>query len=163
VAGAAGIILSANPELTEIEVRQIIHDTADKVGGVAYVNGRNDQMGYGRLNVLKAVEIALGENLPLEGTIEQARLSDGNVLAAFALKTDRGEIFLLNSYQGIEAVDWQVLQEQSLNYLIQFLDKHVKVRYARKQVSSNGNIRLFRILYAGLAGINEFLRLSAFL
>jgi thermitase len=140
VAGAAGIILSANPELTEIEVRQIIHDTADKVGGVAYVNGRNDQMGYGRLNVLKAVEIALGENLPLEGTIEQARLSDGNVLAAFVLKTDRGEIFLLNSYQGIEAVDWQVLQEQSLNYLIQFLDKRVKVRYARKQVSSNGNI-----------------------
>jgi len=140
VAGAAGLILSANPELTEAEVRQIIRDTADKVGGVAYVNGRNDQMGYGRLNVLKAVEAVLGENLPLEGTIEQACLSDGKAIAAFALKTDRGEIFLLHSYQGSEALDWQVLQEQSLNYLTQFSGKRVKVRYARKQVCSNGNI-----------------------
>jgi thermitase len=140
VAGAAGLILSANPELTEAEVRQILRDAADKVGGVPYVNGRNDQMGYGRLNVLKALEAALGERLPLEGTIEQAHLSDGSAIAAFALKADRGDIFLLHSYQGSEALDWQVLQEQSLNYLTQFLGKRVKISYARNQVSSNGNI-----------------------
>ncbi|MEM7758956.1 MAG: S8 family serine peptidase [Cyanobacteria bacterium P01_A01_bin.40] len=63
VAGAAGLILSANPALTEAEVRQIICDTADKVGGVEYdANGHNDQMGYGRLNVLNAVKAALNAN-----------------------------------------------------------------------------------------------------
>jgi thermitase len=151
VAGAVGLVLSANPELTEAEVRQIIRDAADKVGGVAYVNGRNDQMGYGRLNVLKAVEAALGERLPLEGTIEQARLSDGSEIAAFALKADRGNIFLLHSYQGSEAADWQVLQEQSLNYFTQFLGKRVKISYARKQVSSNGNI-LWGVSVTSLVG-----------
>ena len=56
VAGAAGLLLSANPSLTELQVRQLLTDTADKVGNLSYVNGRNDQMGYGRLNVLKAVQ-----------------------------------------------------------------------------------------------------------
>ena len=58
VAGAVGLVLSTHEESTEAEVRQIIRDTADKVGGVDYTNGHNDQMGYGRLNALKAVEKA---------------------------------------------------------------------------------------------------------
>ncbi len=32
VAGIAGLVLSANPELTEQQVQDIIRDTADKVG-----------------------------------------------------------------------------------------------------------------------------------
>jgi subtilisin family serine protease len=55
VAGAAALILSKNPNLTEGDVRQVIKATADKVGTVVYTNGRNDQMGHGRLNVLAAV------------------------------------------------------------------------------------------------------------
>lgn len=69
VAGGAGLILSANPDLTEAQVRQIIRDTADKVGGVAYdADGHNDQMGYGRLNVLEAVKAAQHDISP-EGNI----------------------------------------------------------------------------------------------
>lgn len=56
VAGAAALILSANPDLTEQEVREVLQRTADKVGPVPYRNGRNDQMGHGRLNVLRAVK-----------------------------------------------------------------------------------------------------------
>jgi len=59
VAGALGLMLSANEQLTESQARQIIRDTADKVGALPYVNGRNDQMGYGRLNVRKAVQAAI--------------------------------------------------------------------------------------------------------
>lgn len=62
VAGAVGLVLSADPGLTEEEVRKIIRDTADKVGPLPYVDGRNDRMGHGRLNVLKAVQSALGED-----------------------------------------------------------------------------------------------------
>jgi len=58
VAGAVGLVLSANADLTEQEVRDIIRQSADKVGPIQYVNGRNERMGYGRLNVLRAVELA---------------------------------------------------------------------------------------------------------
>lgn len=59
VAGACALVLSANPELTESQVRAIIRDSADKVGPLAYVNNRNDQFGYGRLNCRAAVQLAI--------------------------------------------------------------------------------------------------------
>ena len=59
VAGACGLILSANPELTEQEVRTLVMQTADKVGEHPYVDaGRNDFFGFGRLNVLAAITAA---------------------------------------------------------------------------------------------------------
>ena len=58
VAGACALVLSANPDLTESEVRAIIANSADKVGQFPYQNGRNDFFGAGRLNVLRAVQLA---------------------------------------------------------------------------------------------------------
>ncbi|OSZ64481.1 hypothetical protein CAP39_13050 [Sphingomonas sp. IBVSS1] len=58
VAGACALVLSKNPHLTEAQVRNLITGTADKVGQFAYQNGRNDFMGFGRLNVLAAVRQA---------------------------------------------------------------------------------------------------------
>jgi thermitase len=57
VAGACALVLSKQPQLTEAQVRQIIIDSADKVGQFPYVAGRNDRMGHGRLNVLRAVQL----------------------------------------------------------------------------------------------------------
>jgi subtilisin family serine protease len=57
-AGVAALVLSANPNLREAQVRRILKQTADKVGQVVYNNGRNDQMGNGRVNAVKAVETA---------------------------------------------------------------------------------------------------------
>jgi len=61
VAGAAALVLAANPALVEKDVREIICSSADKVGPIPYSNGHNERMGYGRLNVRRAVEIALGQ------------------------------------------------------------------------------------------------------
>lgn len=59
VSGAAGLILSANKELTYSEVRQILVETAEKVGGVEYNSeGKNEYMGYGRINLCAAVKKA---------------------------------------------------------------------------------------------------------
>jgi thermitase len=57
VAGAAALILSARPDLTERQVRRILMSSADKVGGVRYYRGRNNRMGHGRLNVLRAIAL----------------------------------------------------------------------------------------------------------
>ena len=65
VAGLAALILSVNPSLTNVRVRNIIERTADKVGGYNYANTPghpngtwNIEMGYGRINVLKALTLA---------------------------------------------------------------------------------------------------------
>lgn len=58
VAGAAGLLLSANSKLTELDIRNKLKQTADKVGSLPYTNGRNDQFGHGRLNVLAALQVS---------------------------------------------------------------------------------------------------------
>lgn len=65
VAGLAALILSVNPSLTNVQVRNIIERTTDKVGSVPYAttpgypNGTwNEEMGYGRINVLRALKLA---------------------------------------------------------------------------------------------------------
>jgi subtilisin family serine protease len=55
VAGACALLISAKPDAHEREIRDALEQSADKVGNKAYVNGRNDQLGYGRLNVLRAL------------------------------------------------------------------------------------------------------------
>jgi subtilisin family serine protease len=60
VAGAAALVLSANPCLTEEQVRQILCSTAfKKTKTVPFVDGHNERMGFGRVDVLAAVNEAL--------------------------------------------------------------------------------------------------------
>ena len=58
VAGVAALVLSINPQLTPHQVKNILTETADKVGGYTYINGRSNEMGYGRVNAHKAVRRA---------------------------------------------------------------------------------------------------------
>src|SRR5215204_81901 len=65
VAGFAGLLRSLYSALTNNQVRDIIEKTAQKVGRVAYAdqpgfpNGtRNQEMGYGRINVLRGLDFA---------------------------------------------------------------------------------------------------------
>jgi hypothetical protein len=61
----AALIRSLYPSLTNVEVRRLIESSAEKVGVVAYAdvaghpNGSwNQEMGYGRINVLRALNSA---------------------------------------------------------------------------------------------------------
>ncbi len=58
-AGAGALILSALPELTFAELRELVRNTADKIdpGDAAYdTNGHSLLYGYGRINALTALE-----------------------------------------------------------------------------------------------------------
>ncbi len=58
-AGCAALALSVNTGLTGAELRQIMRDSADKIGGVTYdSNGHNDDYGFGRVNADAAVHLA---------------------------------------------------------------------------------------------------------
>ncbi|WP_199307286.1 S8 family serine peptidase [Alkalinema sp. FACHB-956] len=71
VAGVAALVLSANPDLTAREVRQILEQTADKIvdpepdpqfgfrKGTYEASGRSDWFGYGKVNAAKAVQMAV--------------------------------------------------------------------------------------------------------
>jgi subtilisin family serine protease len=60
VAGLACVLRSANPMLTNDEVRAIIEDTADDLG----TPGWDPSFGHGRINTFAAVQAALGDELP---------------------------------------------------------------------------------------------------
>ncbi|MBK7871239.1 MAG: S8 family serine peptidase [Saprospiraceae bacterium] len=60
VAGICALILSANPDLTAKEVKEILQQTADKIGKPSeYSNGHSTKYGYGRVNADRAVAEAL--------------------------------------------------------------------------------------------------------
>ena len=56
VAGVAALLLSKEPNLTRLQVRQRLIDSADFIGGVTYdSNGHHDWYGFGRVNAWKAL------------------------------------------------------------------------------------------------------------
>ena len=55
VAGVAALVLSVNPDLSPQTMCCLLKSTADKVGGYSYINGRCNEMGYGRVNANEAV------------------------------------------------------------------------------------------------------------
>jgi subtilisin family serine protease len=60
-AGCAALALSMKRNFTRDRLRQIMFDSADKIGGVAYdANGHNDDYGFGRVNANQAVHKAAG-------------------------------------------------------------------------------------------------------
>jgi thermitase len=60
-AGCAALALAVAPELTRDELRTLVHETADKIGGVAYdADGHNDDYGFGRVNASALVARAAG-------------------------------------------------------------------------------------------------------
>ncbi len=60
-AGICALMISANPNLTAREVKDILAKTADKIGNPNEYdsNGRSLKYGFGRVNALKAVEEAI--------------------------------------------------------------------------------------------------------
>lgn len=88
VAGICALILSANPDLTAKEVKEILEKTADKIGSPSdYVNGHSEKYGYGRVNADKAVAEALRRAEKPSPVVEVAdSVSGGQGLFRFDVK-----------------------------------------------------------------------------
>ena len=56
---AAALALAARPTLDRVALRQLMIAACDKVGTLPYINGRNDDYGYGRVNAHRAVALAI--------------------------------------------------------------------------------------------------------
>ena len=76
-AGVGALVLSINPDLPACDVRQIMRDTSDKIGGVTYdQTGHNLDYGYGRVNAFRAVIQAM-QSLTLNGVPDTDHDGDG--------------------------------------------------------------------------------------
>ncbi len=55
VSGVIALMLEKNPNLTRIEIENILKNSADKIGNVPYENGKNLYCGYGKINLVNAM------------------------------------------------------------------------------------------------------------
>lgn len=88
VAGIAALVLSANPDLTAQEVRQILEQTADKIvdpdpdpqfglrKGTYEASGRCDWFGYGKVNAAKATQAAIARRTAF--TVARSLVGENN-------------------------------------------------------------------------------------
>ncbi|MBM0743808.1 S8 family serine peptidase [Phormidium sp. CLA17] len=92
VAGVAALVLSANPDLTAMEVKQVLQQTADKIvdpnpdpqfgfrKGTYEVGGRCDWFGYGKVNAFKATQAAVQRRVLAIAPSRQIQLSNSTSL-----------------------------------------------------------------------------------
>jgi subtilisin family serine protease len=97
VAGVAALVLSANPDLTAAEVRQILQQTADKIVdqnpdpqfgfrfGTYENGGRSQWFGFGKVNAAKAVRAAVQQRQSKTSTIAPSRLIQQQNLTPLAI------------------------------------------------------------------------------
>lgn len=89
VAGVAGLVWSAAPDLSSEQVREILCDSTKDLGS----SGRDEKFGCGRINAYKAVQAAKGEEADRPGPepSEQARVSVDNGCGASGTSYQVGE------------------------------------------------------------------------
>ena len=97
VTGAVALILEAHRNLTVDKVEEILKSTATPLTDDHYINSPNMGYGYGKLNVYKAVEAALGKDVDKFATFTGQTLIPGtdNVLPAIEATTPKK---LYNAY-----------------------------------------------------------------
>ena len=97
VSGAVALILEANRKLTVDKVEEILKTTATPLTDDHYISSPNMGYGYGKLNVFKAVEAALGKDVDKFATFTGQTLIPGadNVLPTIEATTPKK---LYNAY-----------------------------------------------------------------
>lgn len=101
VAATAALVYSINPELHNYDVRELLKNTAEKVGPYPYPGGWNSTHGYGRINTYDAVCAALA-TLPPVPTNEPI---DEPVFTLHDIVVEPGTTLTITStlYMGAEA------------------------------------------------------------
>ena len=112
VAGVAALVRAARPELSAVEVRQLLIATADDLAGAR--NGRRagwDQYtGYGRVNAFEAVRAARAGTIPPEADITAPDLFSTK-RGRFRVRFVSGGDWTLELGRGEEPADWRALAE----------------------------------------------------
>lgn len=99
VAGAAALLRGYAPQWSAQSVRDALRATADKVGATPYVAGRNDRLGYGRVNADATLRWAIPSSLSFTPDSPSLLAAPGQPLPATA-------VTLANP--SLQPLSWQV-------------------------------------------------------
>ncbi|MCA9047661.1 MAG: S8 family serine peptidase, partial [Planctomycetaceae bacterium] len=93
-AGVAALMLSRNPTLSPAQVRSILRDTADKIGGVTYdAGGFHSEYGFGRINAGAALaQVSAVSEIDVRGN--DISISSGDNSPSTTDHTDFGTTFI---------------------------------------------------------------------
>ena len=149
VSGVAALILSANPNLTSVEVKNIIEQTAQKVGNYSYDNDSdypngpwNENVGYGLVDACAAVQAALGVDLYTRDSVTDNG-TEPNTIAIENIKNSPDIWLRQNADNGLE-------HQNGYNGGT----NHVYIRINNRNVASLGNDTIE--LYTRKAGLGAF-------
>jgi len=143
VSGGAALVLSVRPELSADQVRAVLERSADDVGAP----GKDSNYGYGRLNLLRALQLASDPNLsfaprapenqppaapPASGAFAPVGPpSDGSVYFSETSHTLRGEFLNYWRQQGGLPIFGFPISEQFMEqsddgqqYTVQYFQRH---------------------------------------
>ncbi len=128
VAGVAALVLSANPDLTAQDVRQILQQTADKIvdndadpqlglrKGTYESNGRCDWFGYGKVNAAKAVQAAVQRQAMIAASSRSIPVQN-NVSVAIPDNNPQGIVSVIQIADSAIVRDIQVALDIDHTYL----------------------------------------------
>jgi len=139
VAGIAGLILSVNPNLTNLQVNDIIENTAQKIGNYSYqthpnrANGTwNEEMGYGLVDAYAAVNLAVNPNgidlYTKNSSLDYGETPDTNSIYSFISP----DIWVRHQQDGLTNFENQNPESDTTNYV------YVRVRN-RGNITSIGD------------------------
>lgn len=97
--GAAALLRAHAPQWNAASVRDGLRNTADKVGAYPYIAGRNDRLGYGRINAGAALRWSIPASLSIVP-------SSPSLLAAAGLPLPATTLQLANP--SLQPLSWQV-------------------------------------------------------
>ena len=157
VAGVVALMLSANPDLTAREVKDILKKTADRIGNSSdYWNGHSRKYGYGRINADKAVAEALRRRdrttPPVVDTKVEEEVTSGNGL--FNIKVETKPTKGWGVQVGVYGNYGNVLVQ------VEKLEKQFREPVNVNIVESNGRT-LYKIIVGAYDNIDDARRLHA--
>lgn len=123
-AGVCALMLSANPDLTLDEIKDILRRSVDKIASGYDANGRSQRLGYGRLNAAKAVQKAFD----LAGTGSNTGTNTGNTSTGSGsttpTATQRGKVTskFLNVRSG-PGTSFSKVKELKTGEIVELLEK----------------------------------------
>lgn len=79
VSGVVALLRSQTPDLTQGEIEQTLRATADKIGSYPYSGGRNDRLGYGRVQAAAAVRLSTPPTLVVTPSAPSFLVAQGQV------------------------------------------------------------------------------------
>ncbi|MFZ1321233.1 MAG: S8 family serine peptidase [Ignavibacteria bacterium] len=162
-AGACAMILSANPNLTPMQVREILYMTADRY------NSPDRFYGYGIIDTWEAIKLALPKSLNLTAMIEGFYDANSNTMIADTVTVNirsssspyniiDQEIGVLNS-NGTLTLEYENASN-GVNYYLQILHRNALETWSKNTQMFNSNVLNYNFTSAAIMAFGDNLILK---